>query len=377
MILEFLLIITILIIGFGFIIFWLQKQSSKSGDPQQVEAMVNQIFGLTSQKIAEQSRQILSSEKESIHIDLENKRKSIEELVKNLQADLGERQREIRTLEQDRNKKFSEITTTLENYRKTTEELQISTRQLASVLSNNQARGDWGERIIEDILQSNGLVEGIHYLKQAKLNATTLRPDITLILPNDRNVPVDVKFPYAEIQKMANAESKSAKEGYARQFASDLKVKIQKVSEYINPEYNTLDYAILFVPNEMVFSYINQKFPELIDEAMAKRVMIVSPFTFLIVARTVIESYRNFMIGDKLKEVVRYVDEFVKEWSTFRQKFEKYGRSLDTLKIDYEELTGTRVRQMERKIEKIESIRQGSLLSEKKSKLLESESEQS
>jgi DNA recombination protein RmuC len=375
MILEFLLIITILVIGFGFIIFWLQKNGSKSSDPQQLEAMVNQIFGLTAQKIAEQSRQILSSEKETIHMDLESKRKSIEELVKNLQHDLGERQREIRTLEQDRNKKFSEITTTLENYRKTTEELQISTRQLATVLSNNQARGDWGERIIEDILQSNGLVEGIHYLKQAKLNATTLRPDITLILPNDRNVPVDVKFPYAEIQKMANADSKSAKEGHARQFASDLKVKIQKVSEYINPEYNTLDYAILFVPNEMVFSYINQKFPELIDEAMAKRVMIVSPFTFLIVARTVIESYRNFMIGDKLKEVVRYVDEFVKEWSTFRQKFEKYGRSLDTLKVDYEELTTTRVRQMERKIEKIETIRQGSLLVEKKTKLLETEAE--
>ncbi len=155
-----------------------------------------------------------------------------------------------------------------------------------------------------------------------------------------------------------------------KQFESDLKQKITKVAEYIDPSHDTLDYAIMFVPNEMVFSFINQKYPHLIDLAMTKRVMIVSPFTFLIVARTVMESYRNFMIGDKLKEVVKYVDEFVGEWSKFKSKFEKYGRSLDTLKSDYEELTGTRVRQMERRIERIEDVRHGTSLEEGKQQRL-------
>lgn len=74
------------------------------------------------------------------------------------------------------------------------------------------------------------------------------------------------------------------------------------------------------------------------------------------------ESYRNFMIGDKLKEVITYVDEFVGEWQKFKDKFSKYGKSLQTLQSDYEDITGTRVRQMERKIEKIEGYRRGSLL---------------
>jgi DNA anti-recombination protein RmuC len=88
----------------------------------------------------------------------------------------------------------------------------------------------------------------------------------------------------------------------------------------------------------------------------------VSPFTFLIVARTVMESYRNFMMADKLRDIVGYVDEFVMEWSRFKEKFEKYGRTLSTLQTDYQEVMGTRVRQMERKIEKIEQERLGGKL---------------
>lgn len=250
-----------------------------------------------------------------------------------------------------------------------TDELKTSTAQLASVLSNNQMRGEWGERIIEDLLRSNGLVEGVHYLRQHFLSgSTTLKPDITLLLPDKRVVSVDAKFPYQEIQKMATAEGKATIAAHMKQFEADLKSKITKVALYISPEADTLDYSILFVPNEMVFSFINQKFPHLVDEALAKRVMIVSPFTFLIVARTVMESYRNFMIGDKLKEVVKYVDEFSKEWGVFKDEFSKFGRSLETLKVGYEKLTTTRTKQMDRKIEKIDSYRSGNLLTGEKTK---------
>jgi DNA recombination protein RmuC len=199
------------------------------------------------------------------------------------------------------------------------------------------------------------LLEGVHYLKQASMGSSNLKPDITLLLPNKRLVPVDVKFPFSEMQKMSREETKKGRQIHLQQFRRDLKIKISKVAQYISPEDNTLDYAILFVPNEMVFSFINQKFPEIIDEAMEKRVILVSPFTFIIVARTVIESYRNFMLEDKLREVIGYIDAFTQEWQKFKNQFEKYGRSISTLKKDYEELSGTRFRQMNKKIDKIET----------------------
>jgi len=359
---DLILVLLFIIVGFISLYLLLKQLLSKKQSATEMEDMVNKVFGMSVNQIAKQSKQILSSEKETIKTDLENKQKVFEKLVKQLQEDLSQKQDEIRLAEKHKEKRFGELTESLEQHREQVKELQVSTQQLAKVLSSNQTRGEWGERIIEDLLKSNGLVEGVHYLRQAKLGSSTLKPDIILLLPNNRNVPVDVKFPYQEIQKMSLAETKAAKAIHLKQFAVDVKNKINKVAEYIDPEQNTLDYAILFVPNEMVFSFINQKFPDLVDMAISKRVIIVSPFTFLIVARTVIESYRNFMIGDKLKEVVKYIDEFVGEWSKFKDEFNKFGRSIDTLKTGYEKITNTRTKQMERKIDKIETYRQGSIL---------------
>jgi DNA recombination protein RmuC len=316
---------------------------------------------MSANKIATQSREILAGEKANIKDELENKQRAIEKIVSQLQDDIKIRQDEIRSLERDRVQKFSEISKAIEGHTKLTEELKVSTQQLASVLSNNQQRGEWGERIIEDLMQSNGLKEGTHYLRQAKLGSTALKPDITLLLPNNRIVAVDVKFPYSEIQKLANATTKSEKDSHIKQFSIDIKTKVNKVAEYINPEENTLDYAIMFVPNEMIFSFINQKFADVIDQAMDKKVMIVSPFTFMIVALTIRESYRNFMIGGKLKEVIRYIDDFVGEWSKFKGEFEKFGRSIEALDKGYEAITSTRTKAMERKIDKIEIYRQGAV----------------
>ncbi len=359
-------IILILVAGFA-VLFWLvSKATSGDKDAKKIEDLVNQAFGLSAQKIAEQSRQILSSEKETIRVDLENKQQAIEKLVKTIQLEMGEQQNELRALERDRTTKFSELATSLDTHRKLTDELKISTQQLASVLSNNQMRGAWGERIILDLMQSNGLVEGTHYAKQTKLATTELRPDVILLLPDKRVVPVDVKFPYAEIQKMALTNNKAEKDTHEKQFASDLKTKINKVSEYINPAYKTLDYAILFVPNEMVFSYINQRFPDLVDDAMSKKVIIVSPFTFLIVARTILESYRNFEIEDKLKDILQYVGEFVSEWGSYKDEFVKMGRALETVTGSYERLQTTRTKMMDKKIKKIEEHQTLSLAKTKK-----------
>lgn len=366
MTLELIIILVVIIAGFVTLYILLQKQLvNKPQADAELESMVHKVFGMSIGKITEQSKHALEGEKELIKTDLNNKQQIIEKLVKQLQEDLSKRQDEIRDLERDRTKKFSEITTAIDEHRKLTDELKVSTHQLATVLSNNQQRGEWGERIIEDLLKANGLMEGVHYARQSFMGTSSLKPDIMLLLPNNRTVAVDVKFPYAEIQKMALTDNKSAKQAHLKQFASDLKTKIKKVSEYIDPSHDTLDYAIMFVPNEMVFSFINQKFPDLVDDAISKRVLIVSPFTFLIVARTVMESYRNFMIGDQLKEVVKYIDEFVNEWDKFKGQFEKYGRSISTLHSAYEELSGTRVRQMERRIDNVKSVQQGTILADK------------
>lgn len=356
---EILIILLILVLGFASLYFLLKQQLQQKSDEIDLEGIVNKVFGMSIQKVNEQSKEVLKSEREAIHLNLDNKQKAIEKLVKDLQEEMAERQREIRNLEQDRVKTFGQLTSELQQHKELANELRVSTQQLSKVLSSNQMRGAWGERIIEDLLQANGLMEGVHYQRQVQQLGNTSRPDITLLLPNKRVVPIDVKFPFTAIQKMTEVDDKASKDAYLKQFGQDLKIKIKKVSEYIDPDSNTLDYAVMFVPNEMIFSFINQKFSDLVDDAIRQRVILVSPLTFLALARMVLESYRNFMLEDRLREMVTQVDGFVKEWGKFRDQFVKYGRSIDTLKSAYEELAGTRVRQMERRVQKIQDSHLG------------------
>lgn len=357
--LSLVIILVVLIIGFAVLIWVIKKSLASQTQEQTLEAMVNKVFGLTANQLAMQSKQLLSAEKEIIQTDLLNKEKSIHRLVEQMKQEIDERQREIRSLEQDRNKSYASIKESIEQHREITKELKTTTESLSKVLSNNQQRGEWGERIIEDLLQSSGFVEGVHYVRQAKLGAGSDRPDITLMLPNKRVVPVDVKFPYSEMQKMVTTDSKQQKELHEKQFSIDVRQKIKKVAEYIRPEDDTLDYAILFVPNEMVFSFINQKYPELISEAIRMRVMIVSPFTFLIVARTIMESYRNFMMESNLRAIVKQIGEFAKEWEMFIAEFDTFGKNIGKLDESYRKIRETRNKQMTRKIEQIEKFKQG------------------
>ena len=356
---ELLVILLVIIAGFG-IFYYLIKQQLTQNKPEELDNLINQIFGKSVEKITAQSKQVLQAEKEAININLENKQKAIEKLMLTLQDDLKTRQEEIRSLEKDRNLKFSALSTSLKEHQEMTRDLQSSTQALAKVLSNNQTRGQWGERIIEDLLESQGLQEGLHYLRQSKLGTSALIPDITLLLPDSHVIAVDVKFPYSEIQKMSVTENKVAKAEHLKQFERDLKIKIKKVAEYISPEQNTLDYAIMFVPNEAVFSFINQKLVHVVDEAIQARVMLVSPFTFMAVASMVRESYKNFMMEKNLKQIINYVNDFSKEWTLFAEEFSKFGRSIETLKTGFDRLTTTRTNVMQRKIDRIAQQQLGS-----------------
>lgn len=362
------------LVAFYLAIKKLLQEKNGATEQKVLEDMVHKVFGMAANEIATQSKGILQGEKDVIKNDLANKQSMLEKMIKDLRQEMSEQQKEIRSIEKEQIDKISSVKTAVEEHRQLTKELKTSTEQLAKVLSNNQTRGAWGERIIEDLLKANGLQEGIHYLRQSKLGESSMKPDITLLLPDQRNVPVDVKFPYQEVQKMSMAENQSDKQVHMLQFKRDLKTKVDKVAAYISPENDTLDYAIMFVPNEALFSFINQKFPDIIDEALAKKVIVCSPFSFLIVARTVMESYRNFMVGKKIKEVIKHIDAFATEWLKFDEEFGKFGRSIETLAKNYETLSTTRKRQMEKKIAKIEQYRGSSvdLIEEvEKPKLLE------
>ncbi len=292
----------------------------------------------------------------SLSPDVALAQQRLELIIAELRSEIKNTQSERRSLDQRQSEQLTRLQTEMTSYREFTKELSASTTQLAATLSNNQTRGGWGERILEDLMRSNGLIEGVQYVRQKNIEGTTLRPDVLLVMPDKRVVAVDVKFPFSQIQKLSQTDNKSERELLLKTFASELRLKIDKVAEYILPASNTLDYAVLFVPNETVFSYINQHLPDVIDEAMTQRVLLVSPFSFLIVARTILESYRNFIVSDRLRGILNSLQLFSKEWEMYVAEFEKLGRSLQTTAHSYDTLAQTRFRQLSKRLEAVTSM---------------------
>ncbi len=128
--------------------------------------------------------------------------------------------------------------------------------------------------------------------------------------------------------------------------------------EYIDPEGGTVDYVLLFVPNESVYSFIHETDPGMLDAALQERVICCSPFTLFAVLAVVRQAVDNFALQKASEEIISLLGRFNNEWEKFQESLTTLGRRLNSVQTTYEQVTGTRKRQLERHLRRIEALRQ-------------------
>jgi DNA recombination protein RmuC len=188
----------------------------------------------------------------------------------------------------------------MKDHEKITKDLSLTTDGLRKVLTNNQLRGQFGEQVAEDLLKMAGFVRGVDFDYNKAQTNTSTRPDFSIYLPDKTKINIDVKFPYAKLQQATETEDKATKQQLMKDFARDVKEKISQITsrDYINPEDKTVDFVILFVPNEMIFSYIYDKMNDIWADAMQRKVVLAGPFSFTAILRMVRQAYSNFKVQE-------------------------------------------------------------------------------
>ena len=304
---------------------------------------------------------------------LEGKKDLIKEMVEKIDSGLRDSQKKIEISEKERIGEFSKLKTILEEHKNITGELKDSTENLKNILSNNQLRGKYGEEVAENLLKIAGFVKGINYDSNLSQETNANRPDFTIYLPDKSKVNIDVKFPYSNLQKYQEVESEKEKREYFAKFKTDVKQKIKQITsrDYINPEEKTLDFVILFVPNEMIFSVINDKLYDVVEEANEKKVAIVGPVSFITFLRIIHQSYDNFKIQEDLHRVVNLIGKFKDEFDKYNNEFDNIGNKIKSLSGQYDKVSGVRTRQLSKIIEQIDG-ENVSIAEEKEIKKLES-----
>lgn len=301
----------------------------------------------------------LKSERDMGAQELEGKKALIDQRLSQMNAELEKVSRLVQTLEKDREEKFGQLTNQLQNAGEQTRQLLQTTQLLKEALASSKARGQWGERMAEDVLRMAGFAENINYLKQKSIVGVGSTPDITFLLPKDLRLNMDVKFPYDNYVRFLEAGSEADRDRFKADFLRDVKAKIKEVTtrDYINPEQNTLDYVLLFVPNEQIYSFIHEQDRELLDASLKKRVVFCSPVTLYAVLAVIRQALDNFNLEQTSNEILTLLGKFKKQWGLFLDRLEAVGKKIDAAQKEFDELGSTRKKQLERVVDRIDEIR--------------------
>ena len=378
---EYLIVLISLVIGI--IIGWILKGRSQPADNTELQSKINM---LTDEKARAEARleqldeikKGMESVFKSLASDIakENRedflniagekfknisREADENLTKKkelIDQNLGDMKKTLKSLHDQSVK----LTGNLETSSRETQKLQESTSKLREILSSSQKRGQWGERMVEDILDFIGFMEDKNYIKQTQVESGE-KPDYTFLLPKGKKLNMDVKFPLASYERYINAELDEEREAQKKEFLKDVKKHIKDVAgrEYVNPAEGTVDYVLLFIPNESIYGFINQEDTKLIDYALEKKVLLCSPLTLYAMLSLIYQATRNFAMEEKATEVMNLLNAFRLQWGKYVEVMDKMGRSLDTAKKDFDTLVTTRKKQLEKPLSQIEEITAGEI----------------
>jgi DNA recombination protein RmuC len=291
--------------------------------------------------------------------ELESKKELIDQNIETISKTLSEVQKKVEDVGKISGEKFAEVSTLIKKHEDVTLKLKETTEQLSNALASPKKRGEWGERMAEDIIRLVGMVEGVNYMKQKTLESSSNRPDYTFFLPNNLKINMDVKFPVDNYIHYLNAEAEHDRKRFREELLRNTRVMIRQVTtrDYINPSENTIDYVIIFIPNEQVYGFINESDTTLMDEALKQKVILCSPFTLYAVLAVIRQAIENFNLERTASEILKLLGEFSKQWNAYKEKFRLMGERLDAAKKEYDILITTRTNMLERPLKKIEDLR--------------------
>lgn len=297
--------------------------------------------------------------------ELEHQRVSFDRKWDGVTARVNEELSGIKTLvtqlQQERAAQNARLTESLRSSAERQKELLDTTQRLNDVLVNKQARGQWGERMADDILRAAGLIEGVNYLKQETTAAGT-RPDFTFLLPDGQRLHMDVKFPLESYARHLEAASETEARQAIKDFGRAVRDHIKQIAarEAYRDAATTVGYVLMFIPNDGVYAFIHEHSREVFDEALESHVVICSPSTLFAMLSLVRQAMDTVSMERSSQEILDHLACFAEQWQKYSEQFDLVGRHLDRLKGAFDDLSGARSRQLERQLDRIEELKKRS-----------------
>lgn len=316
-----------LIVGIIIIIFLLLRKKT-GGDSEKLVVLAEKLNQLN-----EQNRELRQ--------ELDRK---LSETHKASQAQFGQTTQIIQNITGQSAKLISEVTeklTKLDETNKQVVNFSAQLQNLQDILKNPKQRGVLGEYFLEETLKN--VLPPNSYEMQYKLgkderNNKDLIVD-AVVFVKDKVIPIDAKFSLENYERILNATDKDTREKLEQAFKQDLKNRIDETSKYILPGKKTMEFAFMFIPSEAIYydllinkvGAVKVNTRDLIEYAYRdKKVIIVSPTSFLAYLQTVLQGLKAMKIEESAKEIKANIEKLGKHMLNYEEFLKKLGLSMST-----------------------------------------------
>ncbi len=311
---------------------------------QQLKTVQAQFSNLATQILEQTSERLKLTNSESL-----------EHITKPLKVNLEQLQQAIQQTNHESIKNTASLTQQLKEMSLQTEKIENSAHQLTNVIrGGNQVQGSWGERILTDILETQGYIEGVDYDIQYTLTnekgdavrnddtGKRMRPDVILHYPNNEDVIIDAKMSIDAYYKYVQTTEEGLKRKYATDLVNSIRTQAKNLSKkdyssYVQAPRKAIDFVIMFVPNEGALQLALATEPRLWGEAFEKQVFITSQQNLMAILKMIQIAWRQYTQTENQKRVFSLAEELLKRVGEFIKRFDKIDTDIISLRRHYDE----------------------------------------
>ena len=300
-------------------------QDAKQSLSQEFENLANRIFDDKQNKFSEQSKQALETS------------------LSPLRRDLGDFRKQVSTAYDKENADRNRLAGQIGELQKQTMQISADAVNLANALKgDNKQQGNWGEFVLEKLLDDSGLTKGREYETQVALKdeeGNRRNPDVIIRLPEGKDIIIDAKASLTDYERYFHAQDEQSQKLCLKQHLNSLRSHIKglNVKNYEQLEnVNSLDFVLIFIPVESAFMLALDNDPDIMREAYDKSIILVSPSTLMVTLRTIKNLWRYADQNINAQQIAEKAGALYDLFVLHVEALEDIGKHLDKSKDAYE-----------------------------------------
>ncbi len=335
-----------------------EAHAARLRDLEHDQERLGRLFAsLSTQALAENSQQFLTLATEKLQQfniqskeELARREQAVEALVRPIREVMDRTQEQIRRIEKERHAAFGALDRHLASLVTTQQALQGETRRLVQSLRRPEVRGRWGELTLRRLAELAGMVDRCDFYEQERIDDAdgVVRPDMIVRMPGGREVVVDVKTPLDAYLSAIDADQDDERQAHLDRHARNVRERVAELASkaYWNRLPGSPDFVVLFIPGEQFLSAALERDPNLLEDALARKVVLATPTSLVALLRAIAYGWKQAALTENAKEIQKLGEDLYKRLNAFNGHLVRLGRALGSSLDHYNKAVGSFERQV-------------------------------